>query len=496
MANCGVEQFGYSTYNGLAQTCVTVGVDIYPNYRGHPRDAQFFATMNEGGVVIEPVFKAVTAISAIGAFQRACYNYESEWFLEHEIDESFDGLLAHFRELDSQLKPGMEMMLAQMHLKGKSPGSVKSETSSPRAKSPVVGQIITDVDRPESPDAIAIEVKKAKGGRDPTAIPQSQMFLREQRAIITRVLEEEPEWVSYVAELLSLKGNPLEQKDEIARLAQLIMQRLRALDPTLLPYYATDQTRVPQMMRAVAYLLREFSAYTTGHDSTQLMMRMSEGCRSVARTYEVGEKIFDSITYSQVHNRQLPAHVDPEAFNQGIRLGLTVGDMVFTRDAEHLSQLLEQTQKALDQKITEETAEGKEFVYRPEKQEVEGIIESLTWYRVGPKEEEEEATLLDEIPLIPEEQLKDIPQDEYGLPILPDEPKTEHDVLETRPETMVDEPIPDEEKETIPFGGDQPLQDAGEEDQPQSPVAATTVAETSAGPARISFIAQQPQEES
>lgn len=502
MATCGISEFGYAIYHASSQKYRIEETSIAVNYREVPADSQFFATREEGGIVIEPVFRATNALTAMEAFQTSAYNFESDWYVEHEIDESFEGLLKHFMDLDREMAiTGEEWTIKGLKLLSK---SITSPTVSPKIspREPTSEDAITDEPPSAVEDVIDEDKRRSKLGKERVRkVADSMMFFNEQRAMITRVLEEEPEWVGYVAELKALRGNPLEQKDEITRLAQLIMLRIRDTDPTLLPHYATDQTRVPQMMRAVAYMLKEFSAFVSGHDAIQLMTRMSEGCRSVARSFEVGEQIFDNISYSNVHGRQLPPHVSAEMFDKGIRLGLSVGDIVFTKDRSHLARLIDGAEKALSEKLAADTKELETQIYQPQPNETDALKTAYVWVQSGEPTTQlkpVDASKTTEAELAAEQLASellgepggtgDVETDSLGLPII-GETQTEimeEPILETRSEMLATEPTPVATEET-PFGGEPPSQEGGGEDPQLAGASATDATETSEPIAKVAF---------
>lgn len=481
---------GYTIYWRGLQKYKVIGTHVSVNYRGGMADSQFFATYDESGTVVEPVFKFTEPIQAMTAYQQSQYDYESEWYVEHEIDQSFDGMLHHFHELDQFMEP---VRPAGFRVYGKRMEDLPEEEEIEADVVPPEQETVRG--RSPSPDQMSYEDKKA--GKEPRAraVADSMKFFNVQRAIITRVMEEEPEWVQFIAEIKHLKGNPLEQKDEIARLAQLVVQRLRAMDPTMLPHAATDQTRVPQMMRGCAYMLKEFAAYVTGHDSIQLMLRMAEGCRCVARSFELGEGIFDSISWSIIHNRQLPGHITPEEFDRGIRLGLTVGDIIFSRDYQHLARLLTEAEDAMRVKLEKEDVEGVVGAYEPKDADIELLKGEFKWtdVKVPPPSSAVggESSSMDTggagasgSGLMPSEDPK---------PGLEEPDPIKEPVLETRTETVAIESAP-EALGGDPFGGEQPSQDDGGKDQPPDAAGASSAAGGSPKVAHISFEARSPPE--
>jgi hypothetical protein len=479
-------KLGYAVFWQSVQKFRVLATRPVLSYRGAMADAQFFASRDEDGMFIEPVFKFHNHKDAICAYHESIYNYESDWYLEHEVDQSFDGLLSHFLEMDRLIgpkPPGIEM----------GDGALDGEDELDEGPETTVVTVEQETvpGRPASPDQPTYEQKMAGDGKRIRTMPDSMRFFNTQREIITRVMEEEPEWVQFISEIKHLRGNPLEQKDEIARIAQLVMQRLRGMDPTLLPHAATDQTRIPQMMRGCAYMLKEFAAFVSGHDATQLMLRMAEGCRCVARSFELGEGIFDNVSYSIIHNRQLPEHVSKPDFDKGIRMGMTIGDLVFSRDYEHLQRLLGEAEAAMTTKLEADTTPDVTGAYTPVEEEITALQEQYEWVKVSglPQPEPEKGESKEQASGSGQQTAEDTqpPQaEEKPDPKMVDESKEEEQLLETRPEVVATEAIPPSSREA-PFGGDQPSPDAGGEDQPP-PDAAATSAEGHSGPiARISF---------
>lgn len=144
------------------------------------------------------------------------------------------------------------------------------------------------------------------------------------------------EWINDLGKLKYPSGTPLTYRDDAARIANNIMIKMREVDPAMLAFFCTDQGKLPSLMKNVAYMIEQLGTFASTTSSQADMLRMAHGCRQIGASAAACQGAFDATSYQQVYHRELPKHVDSDQFNEAIKLGIPIGEIVNTRDVADL----------------------------------------------------------------------------------------------------------------------------------------------------------------
>lgn len=441
-------------YYGNSQIFTTTMYQPRVGYSGRPLDGQFMPATHASGLTVSHVFSVRNALSALEVYKECYANSEKEWFIEHEAVTDEDGLFACFRQLDKALstqirhdRPGWTGLLAQLphgQHEGTAGGPGEQSVHQPQPDSnegeATTRETATD---PRMITLTAEEVERLRTQKKevPKVKNEDTMFQMKRDAIM-RILEMEPPWVTSLAKLRKPQGTPLVSNDEAPRITNLIMRDLAATDPTWLPMFATDQSKIPELMSNVGYMLKEVVAYASTSSARTDLFRMSEGCYSMAAAARVADGVYDVNSYYNAYGRQIPEHISPEDFTKALQVGLKVGTVCSTTDAAHFQSLLQEASDAFKANIDRLTAES-------------AILYPLGSDEAGPSgittEEREQAPPLEPSPKV--EELTEQPESTAKPPSPPPEPtpqppETEQiPITETRTEQTTLEQIPKTETE-------------------------------------------------
>lgn len=360
MAALRLGEFGLVTYSAYTQMLKAGRKPLIMNYRNEVADAQFTDLVPASGVVIKPAFRYRNNRDALSCWAEAQRRTNFEWFIDSAYDESFDGLLAHFKELDAELYGAA--------------GKGRGDDYFAEAGSDEEVGMLEEVHAAQEVERVteAIKSRSAKTVAEesvPKGVIEREMYRKPmpkpwevRREAILNILGEgmEVPWLDCIVSIRNRVGpNPVTQQELNRVDGQKALQALREVDIRLMPCFCTNQDQTGQLMTLVANSLEDLIPHVPPGSCQTDIYKMAQASRVMGASLKASGGITNAETYKALTRRELPAHVTNDQFDAAVMAGIPAGEIVNTADAYHLESLIDRQAKALEEDVAAAVAEGR-----------------------------------------------------------------------------------------------------------------------------------------
>jgi hypothetical protein len=123
------------------------------------------------------------------------------------------------------------------------------------------------------------------------------------------------------------------------------------MDPREYPVLIEDKKDVPALFRNMATLIRMGVKYVPAGDSQLDVMRLATSLDLMATAAQTSEGAVCYDEYVNIRGLAVPDHVNQEIFDEALLTGLHVGEIVHSRDENHLRKLIDEQVQALDSQV-------------------------------------------------------------------------------------------------------------------------------------------------
>jgi hypothetical protein len=470
LLNVGATNFGYVVRSAGSASSQLRKTKILTSYRGVARDAQFFQGKFPTGMYYEPVVKMNDATELMIAYSGSIQNAKSQWFISHDSASFDDQLMEMFQEMDENLVDTWDYIGQVVESLGSEADELESE-----------GEEMSQDD--------AQDIPPTRRSSDEESEEQGELYVPQERADVKtfkmeRILESSkdilgyvPRWMVHLKKALDFSSKEGMHSEMAMRAVGSTGRMMLEDDPMEYPAKAVEQEKVPKLMRCVAEALREAMKFSYNTVSPEELAQMEQGALNIASTLEMTKGIWDYNSFVRLTGMDLPEGMTPREFNDGIKSGKTVREVLQIGTVEELEeQAKAATQKNLARLKAALGIGGGTITPGGTHVAQTGTIPGMPGVMV----------------------VKPIPEEQPGGPSqAPKEGQssavTEIAVAETRPERAKIEDAP-AQTTTSSFGGAAASQDNGGRDQPQTTAGASSAEGTSVQVAEAQFKAQEPAE--
>jgi hypothetical protein len=319
------------------------------NYRGTLADNQFFVSKQQQADGYRAVAMINEPNNALEAFLKTRDAASHSWYIE-------DTIFFHSPEhgIDQDTKPTTGMAAPPIADALTMPDQQDDEEDQfirlEMLQQEVASKKVRD-EKPPEPETMEERLSKFGSTRAVKKPPPPDMF-EVKAGVVAAILSFVPEWVDPVRQLRKYeKLDPISFASSAPGWAQNFLAALKGMDPREYPVLIEDKKDVPALFRNMATLIRMGVKYVPAGDSQLDVMRLATSLDLMATAAQTSEGAVCYDEYVNIRGLAVPDHVNQEIFDEALLTGLHVGEIVHSRDENHLRKLIDEQVQALDSQV-------------------------------------------------------------------------------------------------------------------------------------------------